>query len=333
MNLKPVLGGIKSRFVGKHLHKNHTCGTSSARYCYSVWLRHLVLACRFGLPRPPLSIVELGPGDSIGMGLAALLCGANRYYALDVVKHACTESNRRVFEELIELFAKRVPIPGPDEFPVAKPYLENYNFPHGLLSADHLAETLRADRLARIRESILALGNSETPSSDGPEIEIRYIVPWDDLNVASVGSVDMAISQATMEHVPDIGKTYRSLNAWLKPGGFMTHQIDFKSHGTAKEWNGQWSYPDWIWSLVRALINRSPCSEHETVMAELGFRVLHVERVIRNDGLKRSKLARKYKTLSELAMTTSSAFLCAQSAQGSIASTRGAASDIGVSAN
>src|SRR5688572_27073147 len=65
-------------------------GTSSARYCYTVFLRQLVRTRQvhdFGRPVPE-SVAELGPGNSIGVGLAALLAGAERYSALDAVAHA-----------------------------------------------------------------------------------------------------------------------------------------------------------------------------------------------------------------------------------------------------
>src|SRR3977135_940863 len=41
--------------------------TQSARYCYSVWLRHLVNAWQQGLHTLPEVVVELGPGSSQGV--------------------------------------------------------------------------------------------------------------------------------------------------------------------------------------------------------------------------------------------------------------------------
>ena len=43
-------------------------GAQSARYCYSVWLRHLIHAWKNGLPFRPNRVAELGPGFSIGVG-------------------------------------------------------------------------------------------------------------------------------------------------------------------------------------------------------------------------------------------------------------------------
>jgi hypothetical protein len=50
---------------GPRLAVKSTGGTVSARYCYLVWLRHLVLAERSGLSTNPTVVAELGPGDSL----------------------------------------------------------------------------------------------------------------------------------------------------------------------------------------------------------------------------------------------------------------------------
>ena len=77
-------------------------------YCYAVWLRHLIVLDRYGFSGKDAAIGELGPGDSIGTGIAALLSGARRYVGLDAVPYAkgdlrpysinsptCTPSERR----------------------------------------------------------------------------------------------------------------------------------------------------------------------------------------------------------------------------------------------
>src|SRR5687767_9884078 len=74
-------------------------GTTSARYCYSVWLRHLVKAHESGLNSNPGNVAELGPGDSLGVGIAALLSGADHYYALDAKAHAIPAVTLGVMEE------------------------------------------------------------------------------------------------------------------------------------------------------------------------------------------------------------------------------------------
>ena len=54
-----------------------------APYNYGVWLRHMIEAHAQGLPCEPLTVCEIGPGKTIGAGLAALISGADRYIAID----------------------------------------------------------------------------------------------------------------------------------------------------------------------------------------------------------------------------------------------------------
>ncbi|MGH7819827.1 MAG: hypothetical protein ACREQ9_08645 [Candidatus Binatia bacterium] len=95
----------------------HTGGTDSARYSYGVWLRHVRLAAAAGLARPPARIAELGPGDSLGIGLAGLVSGSEQYVGLDIVPYARNVRNLEILDELVELFRRREAIPGPSEFP------------------------------------------------------------------------------------------------------------------------------------------------------------------------------------------------------------------------
>ena len=107
----PILTGIKTYIPGFSFTSKGTGGTISARYCYSVWLRHLTMAYKNGLSTQLDTIAELGPGDSIGIGLAALISGVNRYYAFDVVDYTSNKRNIEIFDELVDLFKKREKIP------------------------------------------------------------------------------------------------------------------------------------------------------------------------------------------------------------------------------
>ena len=108
MRIEKLIKGLATYVpVLNRLTMRGTGGTVSARYCYSVWLRHLVLAHEQGLRKIPDTVAELGPGDSLGSGLAALLCGSERYFGLDVKSYAPTDRNRQIFDELVELFQRR----------------------------------------------------------------------------------------------------------------------------------------------------------------------------------------------------------------------------------
>ena len=116
MKMRPVVKGLLTFIPGMQriLPKGAGGDTDSAYYCYGVWLKHLTLLWENGLRSMPNTIAELGPGDSLGIGLAALLCGANNYYALDVKEYSHIETNLKIFDELVALFkshAKR-PIKG-----------------------------------------------------------------------------------------------------------------------------------------------------------------------------------------------------------------------------
>ena len=95
----------------------------------------------------------------------------------------------------------------------------------------------------------------------------------------------------------------------------MTHQIDFKSHGMTREWNGHWEYPDALWKLVKGrrsfLLNRQPWSCHLEQLKAHGFRVLNVVRNERRDGLSPDRLAPAFRRLSEEDATTAGAFVVA----------------------
>jgi SAM-dependent methyltransferase len=47
----------------------------------------------------------------------------------------------------------------------------------------------------------------------------------------SPSSIDIVISRAVLEHVYDVATVLNSMDATLKPGGTMIHEIDFRDHG------------------------------------------------------------------------------------------------------
>jgi predicted SAM-dependent methyltransferase len=282
-----------------------TGGTDSARYCYSVWLRHLEMARINKLNTNPKVVAELGPGDSLGIGLAALLSGAEKYYAFDVVEHASVKRNLEIFGGIVSLFKGRADIPGELEFPEVKPYLENYKFPNSIFSDERLNKALGDARIDRIRESI------DRPNREGSMIEYR--VPWFDRKVLKQDSIDVIYSQAVLEHVEDLVNAYQCMHAWLKPHGFISHQIDFRCHGTADLWNGHWTYSNFVWKLIRGkrpyLVNREPYSAHLRLLSVTGFHIVFEKKVKSQSNISRDNLATKFKHLSDDDLTTSGAFI------------------------
>jgi SAM-dependent methyltransferase len=286
---------------GKRLLRINTQGSDSARYCYAVWMRHLTKiqgfinssGGRLG------TVLELGPGDSLGTGLAALLCGADRYIAVDVVEHANPQRNLQMFEHLIELFRTASPIPDQMELPEVNPLLNDYRFPtyvprnSDLEKQNAIAEALRNRK-------------DENPV-------VTYVDPSEAQRIVSSGSVDLIFSQAVLEHVDDLETVYRCCFNWLRPGGLMSHQIDFKSHGTSHEWNGHWTYPVWLWRIIRGnrpyLINRKPCGAHLSAMKAAGFEIVLEDRVKQPSRLKCDQLAGMLREMSQDDLNTAGVYI------------------------
>lgn len=283
--------------------------TSDSRYCYSVWLRHLVLANQYGVAAGvPNAVAELGPGDSLGTGLAALLSGAKTYYAFDVVNRTANERNIKIFEELITLFKDRENIPDSKEFPTIKTKLDSYKFPSEVLSDEIMDAALKNERIDHIKTDLIKSDNNDTRLSS-----IRFVVPWNDKRIILESSIDMIFSMSVLEHIDDIPATYQTAYRWLKKHGFMSHEIDYKCHGHHPKWNGHWTYSDLIWRIIRGnrhyLINREPHSTHIRVLRNNNFQVIADLTKHDYSGIRRNELSGRFKNLSNHDLCTCNTFL------------------------
>jgi hypothetical protein len=281
MIIKPVIKGLLTFVPGaaRILPKGSTGGTNKAPYCLEVWFKHLAPLQAAGMRTLPRTFAELGPGDSIGVGLAAMLSGVDRYYALDVVRFSDTASNLAIFDELAALSKAR-------------------------------DASLSDERISLIRSAIAS------PGSERGGVTIKYMVPWSDVRAIEPESVEVIVSHAVLEHVVDLESTYRALALWLKPGGMMSHQIDFTSHGITEKWNGHRAYPELLWKAIVGrqpfLINRAPCSAHLDLMKRNGFEIVSAKRGTKADGIRRSQLSRRWKGISDEDLACSDLFVQAR---------------------
>ncbi len=291
--------------VPRNLAWRHTGGTVSARYCYTVWLRHLIKVHAVG-GRLPVSIAEIGPGDSIGIGLAALLSGVERYQAFDIVRYSNLQASTPIFDELVNLFRARSPIPDESEFPEVKPGLADYKFPSNILTDDIINSALSEKRLNRLRNAL---------NSGGDRTLLWYEVPWSNLDIVKAGSVDLIFSQAVMEHIDDIDGAYAAMNDWLSPHGYISHQIDFRSHDLLPRWDGVRALRSWQWRLLRGkrpyLINRVSCQGHLDALIRNGFHVVDLIRFERDPEVTRNQLAPEFRDLDERERRTAGAYIIA----------------------
>jgi hypothetical protein len=288
---------------GPVLTERKTGGTGSAEYCYSVYLRHLAVAMRNSAIGVPDVVAELGPGDSLGAGLASLLSGTRAYYAIDDVQYARGERDLAILDELADLLSRRLPV---NETWFGLPVLGTTVTPDRLVDAERLAQALAPTRVAAIRAAILGEGNP-----DG--ITIDYGRDWSSVSGDERERPALAFSEAVLEHVADIESIYRGLYDRLAPGGITSHEIDFTSHGFARNWNGHWTYSDKQWRLVtgrrRYAINRQPLSAHLHSLEQAGFKIVFLARSTTSSTVTRRELAPRFADITDDDLTTCSAFL------------------------
>ena len=293
MEMIPLIRGMGTWAPGLYRpEKRKTGGSVSARYCYSVYLRHLALLHSCGLPTRHDSVAELGPGDTIGISLMALLLGASRVEALDVVRYANTSTNARILADLVALLRRCEPIPDEQEHPDVYPRLPAYGFPSFLDGCE-----LTATDPARIERIGAALRGVDS------DISIHYYVPWQECWERASPGVDFVISQAALEHVEDIEAVHRSLAAGLKVGGIVSHVIDFKSHDMTATWDGHLQYGDLSWRIVKGrrpyLLNRRSPADHLRAMQTSGFEIVRTWRAIVAPTLTRSGLPARFRAWSD----------------------------------
>jgi hypothetical protein len=261
-------------------------GTYSSRYCYSVWMRHIVLAHKSNLNYYPNMVAELGPGDSLGVGIMALLLGSNKYIACDIVEFSNAEKNLIILEELLTMLRNREPIPNNIEFPRVIPKLDDYSFPHDIYSDDYLKLCLSDERVEKIRASLLT-----------PNIMIEYNLAWMKDRQIYKRDIDMVISQAVLEHVDDLKNVYELQRNWLNKEGFISHSIDFKSHGYSSTWDGHWNISNWRWFLLRGnrpyMINREPLSKHIFILKEHNFNLVKIDNYLKDSTFSVTELKTK----------------------------------------
>lgn len=301
-----VLSGLLTHVPGLLNYISEPCLANAPRYNYSVWLRHLVAAHKRGLRTIPETVAELGPGNSLAVGLAGLLSGANRLFALDMVNNTCVERNLEIFEHLVELFRHRERIPDDHEFPSLLPALDSYEFPSRILPEEKLKTLLSPARLDAIRAAISQKKNSGN-------IIIQYYCPWWNPEVIQPGTVGMVLSQYVLEHVDQLEKTYSTIYKWLIPGGISSHVVDYSCHNLAREWNGHWQYGDLTWRMIRGkkpyLLNRVPYSHHIDLIEANGLHIVDVEKNKALSNLRQKNLAPVFRNLSDDDITTRGAYI------------------------
>lgn len=298
MEIRPIVKGLVTFIPGSQYMrpKKGEGNTGSATYCYRVWLKHLTMLWENGLKEIPSSLGELGPGGSLGVGLAAMLSGIDQYYALDMKKYSNSEKNLKILDDLVDLFRSRSSSRS-GGWPDINDYLDENQFPSHILTDELLSKTLSDERVNKIREALNPSGNNTS------NLAIKHIAPWSDSAVIEKNSMDLIISHSVMEHVNDLDMAYKAMANWIKPGGFMSHQVDLSAHTVTTKWNGYRQYSNSTWKIIVGnrpyLINREPCSTHLNLLKRSGFVEQCCMKKYDDEGIERSLLSSRWKNISD----------------------------------
>jgi hypothetical protein len=174
-----------------------------------------------------------------------------------------------------------------------------FDFPSHIIDASVLASSTSTEAYSDLRADINCL------VSGAASRKLKYFAPYDPAVAGKfANSADLLLSTATLEHFDNMEAGYRLFHDMLKPSGFMSHSIDFKSHGFglaregARSWNEHWLLTEAEWREVTRgksySINRLPCSDHLKLMIRAGFQQKIVNKRMQEHPLKWSDLAPRF---------------------------------------
>ena len=85
-------------------------GTSpvDGHYYYNIYNSHKQKLLEAGFVFPSKIIAEIGPGDSLGVGMCAILDGFEKYYAFDIISHSDLTKNIKVLNDLKQYYADKI---------------------------------------------------------------------------------------------------------------------------------------------------------------------------------------------------------------------------------
>jgi SAM-dependent methyltransferase len=236
---------------------------------------------RAGKPAAGFTFLELGPGDSLASAAVAWAHGASAGWLIDAGAYASRDI--AAYRPLFAALAAR---------------RQALNLPRngGDLAACASTDELLAMTRCAYREDGLT-----------------------GLRAVPADSIDLVLSQATLEHVPrrEFDATMRELYRVMKPGAAASHQVDFKDHlggglHNLRFSDGLWEQP-WFARRSGFYTNRLRLSEVIATLESAGFATEIAERRAWDAlPLGRASLASQFENLSDDDLKTSGAALIAR---------------------
>lgn len=105
------------------------------------------------------------------------------------------------------------------------------------------------------------------------------------------------------EHIDDYACEHHVIANIAEVGAVVFHQIDFRCHGCAEQWNGHRAYGNFTWRLAYEtkpyFLNRASLADHINEMIRSGIKIQKCVRMRGIDGISRGDVSRKYRKMSE----------------------------------
>lgn len=137
-------------------------------------------------------ILEIGPGDNVGVALKFLLAGAKRVVCLDKFFSKYNwEQQRKIYQAMIEQLPDR-----------------------GRQIFDEVID-LETGIMSNPQKLVCSYGMGIERAEEVFEPE----------------SFDLIVSRAVFEHLYNPDAAFSTMDKLLSPGGYMVHKIDFRDHG------------------------------------------------------------------------------------------------------
>jgi len=276
-----------SRRRRSHAKSARYWNLTSPTYSLGQWVKDQAILRSLGMPLPR-TVAEIGPGDSLGLGIAALLSGVQAYYAFDIGRFALPERDA----EMVAPIAALLRAPSPEA-------RNGWPDPHDFIEAHDLHAALFGSGNGRPTQEREESVRRDMQQRAGC---VHYVAPWT-AEAAPEKTLDLVVSHSALEYVEDLDALFARIASVLRPGGWTAHQVDTSSVGVTRRWNGHLAYPPWLWRLVKGrrphTPNRALPGAYRSALARAGFDVLSWQVARREDGLRRQALARPFRDESE----------------------------------
>lgn len=190
-------------------------------------------------------VVEIGPGSNLGLALCLIANGASKVYCVDKY-HSLSPNLGSFYQDLVEKIVK-------------------------LMSGVMVdSETMRG----HLDEAVSFQANQ---AIFNPE-KLAYICPCDAAGLPlDDATIDLLLSHAVLEHVSNLRGVISENARVLKPGGYVSHQVDFRDHRNFDTPFDFLRYSSTLWKLVNiggGHLNRVRPFEYLCRFSEAGFELL-----------------------------------------------------------